>query len=578
MAAHSDLSDYSARLAAMLKIVLAPDRGFFWQAIIFSIAISVLTLAVPLSVQILIGTVANTATLRPVVVLGFVLFCLLALYGLLVGVQANLMDVFERRLFARVTKDIALRSIHARYADTESLNREELANRFFEIITIQRNVPTLVVNGSAIALQAIVGFSVVSAYHPMFLVFNCVVLLLIYLIWKIWAGPSIYSKLLSSKAKFNVASWLEEIGRANAFFKSGRAVRFALQTTEQRIADYVSAHRRHFRFKFAQQLCFLALYATASAALLSVGGWLVISNELTLGQLVAAELILSAVFISLARLPSLLEELFETCAALYKLGDFFDLPLESPIAGDALPGGSVALRFEGAVTSHRARQFHLDLEFPAGAKIMVVASSYSLQKGILDLVLRHLEPQRGAVLLGARNIADMNLHELRDGIVLIDNSGVLERTIEENLGLGDPAITRAAMRTMLEVVNLETAVNNLPDGIETPLGAFGYPLSRSETIRLKIAAALLARPQVLVITQVFDSLTHHHRRTVVDYIVQQADLTFINFSNRHDIAAYDEYLFVEPNQHHRFGTVGELLAHERNLERLESLPTAQGGP
>jgi len=233
---------------------------------VFSIGISVLTLAVPLSVQILISSVANTTLLRPVVVLAGILFGLLALYGLLVGLQAHLMDVFERRLFARITKEIALRSIHARYAAVESTNREELANRFFEIITIQRNMPTLVVTGSAIALQAIVSFAVVSAYHPVFLVFNAMVLLLVFLVWKLWAGPAIRSKLLSSKAKFEVASWLEELARANAFFKSGRTIRLALARSEEMIASYVAAHRRHFRLKFAQQLGFLALYATASAS------------------------------------------------------------------------------------------------------------------------------------------------------------------------------------------------------------------------------------------------------------------------------------------------------------------------
>lgn len=556
----------------MFRIILAPDRAFFWQAIIFSIAISVLTLAVPLSVQVLIGSVANTAMSRPVVVLGFVLFGLLALYGLLVGIQAQLMDVFERRLFARITKDIALRSIHARYADMESMNREELANRFFEIITIQRNMPTLVVNGSAIALQAIVGFAVVSAYHPVFVVFNCVVLLLVYLIWKTWAGPAIHSKLIASKAKFDVASWLEELGRANAFFKSGRTVRLALQTSERMIANYVSAHRRHFRCKFAQQVGFLALYATASAALLGVGGWLVINNQLTLGQLVAAELILSAVFVSFARLPSLLEEYYETCAALYKLGDFFDIPLETPIDGAPLPTGPVGLRFDGAVTNHRDRDFRFELDITAGAKVMAVASSFSLQKGMLDLALRHVEPKRGAVLFGEHNIADLHLHQLRDGIVLVDNSGVLERSIADNLSLGDPAISRAAMRSMLEVVNLETVVNNLPDGLDTALGAFGFPLSRSETIRLKIAAALLARPQVLVLTQVFDSLAHHHRRAIVEHINRAEDLTFINFSNRRDIASYSEYLYIEPDRHHRFSVVSDLLAFERTLDSEPGTP------
>jgi putative ABC transport system ATP-binding protein len=571
MAAHLDAKDYLPRLTALFSIILAPDRAFFWQAVVFSVATSVLTLAVPLSVQILIGSVANTALLRPVVVLAIVLCALLALYGLLVGIQAHLMDVFERRLFVRITKEIALRSIHARYAAVESLNREELANRFFEIITIQRNMPNLIVNGSAILLQAIVGFAVVAAYHPVFVVFNACVLLLVYLIWKLWANPAILSKLHASRAKFAVAGWLEELGRANAFFKSGRTIGFALRTSEAMVADYVAAHRRHFRCKFAQLIGFLVLYAVASAVLLGVGGWLVIRNELTLGQLVAAELILSAVFMSLTRTAGLLEEFYEVCAALYKLGDFFELPLESALHGDPVPDGPASLRFDGASARPRDREFRFQLEIAAGSKVMLVANSFSLQKGLLDLLQRHIEPTRGAVLFAGRNIADLNLHQLRDRILIVDNSGVLERSVEENLGLGDTAISRAAMREMLEVVGLEAIINNLPDGIATPLGAFGYPLSRSETIRLKIAAALLARPQVLLITQIFDTLSHHHRRAILDFIRRQGGLTLLNFSNRRDIALYDRYVYLEAEHHEDFDAITALQAYERQHENPSTI-------
>lgn len=567
-------SDYTTRLSAMFRAVLAPDRAFFWQAVVFSIAISVLTLAVPLSVQILIGSVANTALLRPVVVLALVLFALLAMYGLLTGVQAHLMDVFERRLFARITQEIALRSIHARYADVESVNREELANRFFEIITIQRNVPTLVINGSVIALQAVVGFAVVAAYHPAFVVFNASVLLLVWLVWRIWAGPAIRSKLEASKAKFKVAGWLEELGRANAYFKSGRTIRFALRNSEALIAEYVGAHRRHFRCKFAQQICFLALYACASAVLLGVGGWLVIGNALSLGQLVAAELILSAVFFSLTRVPSLLEEFYEVCAALYKLGDFFELPLEPALDGDTAPEGAASLSFEGAVARHRDREFRYTLDIAPGAKVLLVASSYSLQKRLIDLLQRHVEPLRGAVRYAGRDLGDLNLHALRDRILVIDNSGVLERSIADNLGLGEAGISRAAMREMLAVVGLEEIINGLPEGLDTQLGAFGYPLSRSETLRLKLAAALLARPQVLIVTQIFDSVTHHHRRAIYDYLARQKELTLLNFSNRRDLPAFDRYLYLEPDRHFEFGALGALVAHER--ERADQL-TGNGG-
>jgi putative ABC transport system ATP-binding protein len=170
------------------------------------------------------------------------------------------------------------------------------------------------------------------------------------------------------------------------------------------------------------------------------------------------------------------------------------------------------------------------------------------------------------VLFAGRNIADLNLHQLRDRVLVVENSGVLERSVEENLGLGDPAISRAAMREMLEVVGLEAIVNNLSEGIATKLGAFGYPLSRSETIRLKIAAALLARPQVLVITQIFDTLAHRHRRSILEYIRRQDGLTLLNFSNRRDIAAYDRYVYLEADGHQGFDTITALLDYERQHE------------
>ena len=85
-------------------------------------------------------------------------------------------------------------------------------------------------------------------------------------------------------------------------------------------------------------------------------------------------------------------------------------------------------------------------------------------------------------------------------------------------------------------------------------------------------AALLARPQVLVLTQVFDSLAHHHRRAIVEHINRAEDLTFINFSNRRDIASYSEYLYIEPDRHHRFSVVSDLLAFERTLDSEPGTP------
>jgi hypothetical protein len=108
MAASFDVAADAARLAIMTQLMLAPDRAFFWQALVFAVASSLLTMAVPLSVQLPIGSVANIALLRPIVMLSTVSF------ALLVAAQALLMDVFERRLYARFCEKLILRSIHAR--------------------------------------------------------------------------------------------------------------------------------------------------------------------------------------------------------------------------------------------------------------------------------------------------------------------------------------------------------------------------------------------------------------------------------------------------------------------------------
>ena len=309
------------------------------------------------------------------------------------------------------------------------------------------------------------------------------------------------------------------------------------------------------------------MYASASAALLGVGGWLVISNELTLGQLVAAELILASVFASRARISSLLEEFYELCAALYKLGDFFDLPLEpSSSEGESLAAGPADLRFAGVQTHLRDRLFEFDFAISAGAKIMAVVDSHALQKCVTDLAMRHVEPERGAIVFGGRDFADLNIQALRDEIIVIENSGVLERSIEENLTLGDPGITRAAVRDLLAAVGLEEVINSLPDGLSTPLGAFGYPLSRSETIRLKIAAAVLARPKVLILTQIFDTLSAHHRRQILDYLTHDPTLSLLSFTDRRDFDGYGAYWLLKADGHHVFERIEDLIAFERTRE------------
>jgi putative ABC transport system ATP-binding protein len=547
--------------------LLREDRAFLWLSLVYSLGIGVLSLAVPLCVQTLVNSIANIALFRPVAILGVVLFILLTASSVLVAVQLYLMEIFRRRFFARVTADIVLRTIRGRHDYFDSINREELFNRYFEIPTIQKNVPRLLVGGLAAVLNAAIGFVVVSFYHPMFLAFNAVLIFLLYLVIRGLAPAAVRTMVDLSNAKYQFASWLEEMARANIVFKASRYVDVAIDKSETLTASYVDKHAAHFRYRFTQIICLLVIYVLAASSLLVLGGWLVIDGQLTLGQLVAAELILSGIFYSIAGFGAYLESYYETAAALDKLAYFYRIPLEDVGGRLEPPPGAAHIVFDRVRAGTHRGECTLTFELPPGAVVMAVAESSSLQKTIVDLLERHRNPEAGSMRYSGIDLADCNRHALRDRIGLIDSLDVVEGTVFEYLSRGCPELTQSEARDMLRMVGLDETLDGLPERFDTQLRPLGYPLSRSETLRLKIAATLLTRPGLLILTEIFDTVNRADRLRIVNHLSKQRDLTVLYFSNRRDSEAFTHYLYIAPQDHRLFTSLAELTEYEERRLR-----------
>jgi putative ABC transport system ATP-binding protein len=362
------------------------------------------------------------------------------------------------------------------------------------------------------------------------------------------------------------------MARANTVFKASRYIDHALERTEAVTAEYIARHRRHFRYRFAQVIGLLAIYAVASSSMLALGGWLIIAGELTLGQLVAAELILSVIFASLVGFGWYLDAFYETCAGLEKIAYFYRVPAEDGRGHLAPPPGPAWLTFARAGSGSHRGECVLDFEVPAGGTVMAVAESSSLQKTVIDLVQRYRTPDAGSIRFSGVDLADCDPHALRDGIAVVDSSGVLERTIFEYLAVGCPDLTQSRARDLLRTLGLESTLDSLEQGFDTPLQPFGYPLSRSEVLRLKLAAALLSRPALLVITETFDTVNRADRTRIIDYLEGQQETTVVYFSNRRDTEGFGDYLYIGSHAQQFFPTLGALVVHEEQLAAAGSEP------
>ncbi|MEL6446501.1 MAG: ABC transporter ATP-binding protein [Pseudomonadota bacterium] len=527
-----------------VRMILGPERNYYGLAFVYGVGISVLSLALPVSVQMLVNTVANTALATPLLVLSLTLFGLLLASGLLNALRIHLIDLFGRRFYARMVAEIAVRSVYALNPFFEDYSRGSLFNRYFDIIIVQKTLPNLLVGGFTIVLQAGVGFLLVSSYHPWFLFFNIVMIALIWVIWLIWGGRAIASAVEVSHKKHAAAQWLEGLGASNGFFKSRHHIADAMRRTDEVTATYMEKHVKHFRHHFGQTIAFLLLYAGASAALLGLGGFLVIQGQLTLGQLVAAELVLSVVFFGISQLGIYMAYFYEVCGAIEELSLFYDVEQDDPDERYEPFTGDGNLEFVHARGDARGREVALNFGVKEGERALAIAESHGLQREVTDFLKRHVKPVGGYVTLGGQDIDTIHIHELRQQVIVLDRPNAIEMTINDYLRLCGRKATAQRVLEVLRIVGLDNTINQLVDGMDTRIASTGWPLTIAETMQLKLAAALIVQPKVLVLSQLYDTMTGAHLTESLDTLRREANTTVIYFSNRQRNMAFDHYLYL----------------------------------
>lgn len=560
-----------AALARRFVEILGPDRPFFILAIIYGLGVSLLSLAAPISVQMLINTVAHTGLHAPLLVLASTLFAVLLISGLLSALRIHLMEIYGRRFYARLVSEISIRSLYAKNPFFADAAKSDLFNRYFDIMTVQRAVPALLVGGFAIVLQAGVGFVVVSLYHPMFLVFNLVFILTLWVIWALWGRSAITSGVALSHAKYETARWLENIGGANGFFKSENQFAAAFLKSDAFTANYVEESKRHFRRTFAQTVALLVLYAAASAALLGLGGWLVIEGQLSLGQLVAAELILSAIFASMAQFGGYLNSFYDLCAAIDELALFYDEPLERP-RGDFAPApGAVELVFDNVRGDARGRSALINMTVGAGDRVLARASSHGVQRLFVSLLKRHDIAHGGRVILDGVDIVEIEIHALRRQVIVLDRGSVVSMSIRDYLALSSDGAAAQEIAQAIDAVGLSDVIASLPGGFDTIMAGTGWPLSAAELMQLKLASALLAGPKILILTQIFDMVPEDVLRHALDRIELRGRPTIIYFSNRESNPGFKRFYHLDLDTQTALDSFEELKAKSRAaLPRISS--------
>ena len=530
-------------LLLMERSNATPDQkfgpGWFWpalkryrsvliQVLAASFVVQLFTLANPLLIQVIIDKVISQRSLDTLQVLGIALVVVTILEGVLGSLKTFLFAETTNRIDQRLGAEVIdhLLRLPLGYFDRRPVG--ELGTRVAELEKI-RNFLT----GQALTTILDAAFSVI--YIAVMVLYSWVLTLIALCVLPIQVGLTVLGAPLFRR-QFRAAA--EENAKTQSHLVE---VLTGIQTVKAQNVEMVSRWRwqefysQYIARTFEKTITATALNQTSQVLqkisqlmVLWIGASMVLSGDLTLGQLIAFRIIAGYVTQPLLRLSTIWQNIQELRVSFERLADVIDTPEESdevdkskvmlpPLAGD--------VRFENLSFRFHPGQPEVlkdvNLEISAGTFVGIAGQSGSGKSTLMKLLPRLYDPGQGRILIDGYDIGKVELYSLRRQIGIVPQDPLLfSGTVSENIALTNPEASSEEIVRAARLANAHDFIMELPSGYSTPVGERGAALSGGQRQRVAIARTLLSNPKLLVMDEATSALDYETERKVCDNLLE----------------------------------------------------------
>ena len=518
--------------------LLKEEKNEVYAIYYYAILNGIVSLSLPLGIQailnfILGGRMTTSWTLLVAIVALGVIFG-----GFLQISQLYLTEKLQQRVFSKSALEFAYRLPRIKMEALVGKYAPELVNRFFDTINLQKGLAKLLIDFSTASLQVFFGLVLLAVYHQFFIIFAVVLVFLLYLVFKLTSPRGMQTSLKESSAKYEVAYWLEEIGRTLGTFKLAGHSNLPFSRVDKLVKKYVEYRNGHFAVLIFQYKVMIAFKVLIVVSLLVAGSILLMSDEISIGQFVAAEIIIVLIIASVEKLILSLETVYDTLTATQKIGLIMDMELERNEGIDkSLKNNSQGLHYEFrglSFTHSNADKPILDrinLEIGAGEKVVVTGKSGSGKSTLLYLMAGLIENYSGNIIINKLPLETLALDKLRSMIGdSLSHQSIFHGTIRENISVGKDT-DEETLRDIIKLVELDEFVFNLKDDLETVLLPEGKQLSHAVISKIILARSIYCNPKLMLLEEEFNHLNKKDSKKLLDYIFH-GSWTLVAVSNQ----------------------------------------------
>ncbi len=506
----------------------------------YAIFAGLISLVLPLGIQTTIELISGGVFFSSVYVLIGIIILGVLIGGGMQIVQISLVEHLQRRIFTKASLEFAFRIPRLKAEAIIGSHAPELVNRFFDILTIQKGLPKLLIDLSSGVLQIFFGLLLLSLYHPFFIFFSVGLLSMLFIIFYVTGKKGLQSSIEESKHKYKVAHWLEELARAINSFKLAGNTDLPIKKTDYNVNNYLKFRKIHFGVLISQFSFILLFKAAVTGGLLIVGTYLVVDRQITLGQFVASEVIIILLLNSVEKIIMYMDVIYDLLTAVDKVANVTDLPLEKVGGLDFTnrpknQGHSVTVK-ELKYKYPNGSNFTLkgiSLTIKPGEHVCIAGSGGSGKTTLTNIISGIYSDFEGIVTINNYSIRDLDLIHLRDKIGKnISQEDIFDGTILENITVGKPMESVQDAIEALEAVGLADDINRLPEGINTPLTSGGKSWSNTNIHKLILARCLAKKPNLIILNDFFNGLKRNAKLDLIQCLVDKKNYwTMIAVSN-----------------------------------------------
>ncbi|GAB5401676.1 MAG: ATP-binding cassette domain-containing protein [Aureisphaera sp.] len=508
------------RFVGLLKL----DYKDIRQIIFYAIFAGLVALSLPLGIQAIINLIQGAQISTSWIVLVILVTLGVGFQGGLQLMQIRILENIQQKIFMRSSFEFAYRFPKIKMNELRNFYPPELANRFFDTLTVQKGLSKVLIDFPAAALQIVFGLLLLSFYHPFFIIYGILLVALIYVVFKYTARKGLDTSLQESQAKYRVAHWIQEIARSLISFKLSGKTNLAMQRNDEFTSSYLEAREGHFKVLLLQFTQLIGFKVLVTAGLLIIGGFLVLNQQMNIGQFVAAEIIILLVISSVEKLITGLETFYDVITSLEKIGQVVDKDLElqeglSPFDNtDSLtieldrleyktPDGNIILR-------------DISTRFKPGERVMLQGGNSSGKTTLLKLLSGLISPTSGNFYINDVSLEGIRTNAFRSMVgQVLPEQLPFEGSITENITFGDPSIKTSRLNEVVKAVGLVDFVKEQPQGLNTVIYSEGKQIPHTISKRIVLARAIINEPKILLLK---DPLEHFEAKEVgriIEYLI-----------------------------------------------------------